>query len=113
MPFQHLLVATDLSPSAGAVHQHAADLAQALGARVTLLNVDETSSFNFAVRTPATHHRFAQLLRDASRQRALGLGQGLLPGTPDHGPPVRGGAGRDRGPAAGGGLRLVVPGDFP
>ena len=41
MPITHIVVATDLSPAAALSYPHAAGIAQSLGARVTLLSVDE------------------------------------------------------------------------
>jgi nucleotide-binding universal stress UspA family protein len=69
MRLQNILVATDLSPAAKPVYRWAAALAGRFGSRVTLINVDETSQFEWPARTLQSSVRLKQLVRDLSQQR--------------------------------------------
>jgi nucleotide-binding universal stress UspA family protein len=56
MNLDHILLATDLSEAARLAYGHAAGLARLLGARLTLLNVDEVSHFGFHTSSELTHY---------------------------------------------------------
>jgi nucleotide-binding universal stress UspA family protein len=75
MRLEKILVATDFSPAAQPVYRWAAALALRFGSRVTLVNVDETSQFEWPARTLQSSVRLKQLLRDLSQQRQDRLDQ--------------------------------------
>jgi nucleotide-binding universal stress UspA family protein len=69
MRFDNILVATDLSPSAESVYRWAAAWARRFNSRITLINVDETSEFNWPARSLQVSIRLKEILRELSQKR--------------------------------------------
>lgn len=69
MRFDNILVATDLSLSAEPVYVWAAAWARRFNSRVTLINVDETSEFDWPARSLQVSTRLKEILADLFQKR--------------------------------------------
>jgi nucleotide-binding universal stress UspA family protein len=74
MMLKNILVATDMSEPARSVYRWAAAAARHLGGRITLLNVDETSQFEWPSRSLQGSHRLKQLIGELAQRRQAELG---------------------------------------
>jgi len=72
-----MLVATDLSENAEPVYLQARAMARALGARVTLLCVDEVADFRLPAASPGIAAQWRQTLEEVNRRQKARLDQTL------------------------------------
>ena len=75
MGFKKILVATDLSPSAGPIYRWSAALARRFGSQITLINIDETNQFEWPARTLSGSVRLVSFMADLGRRRKLMLAE--------------------------------------